>query len=142
MLSARAREEILKIKVRYPHPRSATLPSLYVAQGDQGWLSPETLDEVANLLELPKRMLAFIAAVCARHCWQASRRHLIEHARRQVSVQGERKAARNRCRGHHEKMGRNSVGLVREAQALPHPKAMLLIHDDQAQPCKAHAFGE
>ena len=44
-----ASAEILK---RYPQKRSALLPLLHLAQEERGYLSPEVLEEVANLLEM------------------------------------------------------------------------------------------
>jgi NADH-quinone oxidoreductase subunit F len=41
--------EILK---RYPQKRSALLPLLHLVQEERGYLSPEALEEVANLLEM------------------------------------------------------------------------------------------
>ncbi len=78
MLSPGAKEEILKIKERYPNVRSATLPSLYVAQHDQHWLSPDTIDEVASLLELPARMLHEVATFYVMFETKPVGTHLVE----------------------------------------------------------------
>ncbi len=37
---------------RYPKPRSALVPALYVAQREAGWLPNEALDEVAGLFDI------------------------------------------------------------------------------------------
>jgi NADH-quinone oxidoreductase E subunit len=42
-------EEILK---RYPVKRAAMLPTLWLAQGQHGWISPEVMEYVASLLGL------------------------------------------------------------------------------------------
>jgi NADH-quinone oxidoreductase subunit E len=42
----RARE----IVARYPQARSATLPLLHLAQDQEGWISPEAMEEVAELV--------------------------------------------------------------------------------------------
>jgi NADH-quinone oxidoreductase subunit E len=67
-------EEILK---RYPpeHRRAAMLPTLWLAQSQEGHLSPETLDYVADLLQLtPMQVLEtasyydmFRLKPCGRH---------------------------------------------------------------------------
>ena len=46
------RERFDKIQTRYPEKRAALLPSLALAQEIRGHLSPETMDRVAELLEL------------------------------------------------------------------------------------------
>ncbi|MFC1661055.1 NADH-quinone oxidoreductase subunit NuoE [Gemmatimonadota bacterium] len=45
-------ERFEKIKSRYPDARSALLPTLGMAQEVRGHVSPETMDEVAKLLDL------------------------------------------------------------------------------------------
>jgi len=45
-------ERFEKIKARYPDTRSALLPALGLAQEVRGHLSPETMDRVAELLDL------------------------------------------------------------------------------------------
>lgn len=53
--------EIERIRGALPERRSALLPALKVAQREHGWLSPETLADVATLLDLDPnsaRMLA------------------------------------------------------------------------------------
>jgi NADH-quinone oxidoreductase subunit E len=36
----------------YPEPRSALLPLLHLAQDQDGWVSPEAMQEIAGLLEM------------------------------------------------------------------------------------------
>jgi len=53
MLSDQAREEIRAAMARYPNPRSALMPALYVAQREAGgWLSPEAIADVAEAMGL------------------------------------------------------------------------------------------
>ena len=40
------------IIARYPHKKSATLPLLHLAQDQDGWVTPEAMEEVADLLDL------------------------------------------------------------------------------------------
>ncbi len=54
MLSEKAIAEIKEARSRYPDPRSALLPALAIAQRENdGWLSPEVMIEVAEVMELP-----------------------------------------------------------------------------------------
>ena len=52
MLSDKAKAEIRALQARYPVPRSALGPALYVAQRAAGWLPPGVLAEVAALFDL------------------------------------------------------------------------------------------
>jgi len=45
---ARARELV----ALYPHPRSALIPVCHLAQEQEGWLSPEAVEEVAEIVGL------------------------------------------------------------------------------------------
>lgn len=49
-LSPESTRRIRAIAARYPHGQSALIPALYVAQGEQGSLSDDTLAEIAGLL--------------------------------------------------------------------------------------------
>lgn len=51
-LSAEAKKRIKGLEGRYPDARAATLPALWVAQRELGWISPEACDEVARALGL------------------------------------------------------------------------------------------
>lgn len=48
-----AMERIQKILERYPTRQAALLPVLWVAQETWGWISKESAEEVARILELP-----------------------------------------------------------------------------------------
>ncbi len=52
MLSDQAKNEIRALQARYPVPRSALGPALYVAQREIGWLPTEVMAEVAALFGL------------------------------------------------------------------------------------------
>lgn len=52
-LSAATKDAIATEVARYPHKKTALLPSLKLAQKEKGWLSKETLGEVADLVGLP-----------------------------------------------------------------------------------------
>jgi len=49
-----ALDEYRQLLGRYPTRQAALLPTLWIAQREFGWLSDETLDYVAHLMELPR----------------------------------------------------------------------------------------
>ena len=53
MLTAENVEKIEEIKKRYPTKKAALLPVLWIAQEQDGWISEETMKEVASILDLP-----------------------------------------------------------------------------------------
>jgi NADH-quinone oxidoreductase E subunit len=55
VLSAKARQKIEALKAGHETHQSALIPALHAAQEDQGWLSPETQREVADLLGLTEQ---------------------------------------------------------------------------------------
>ncbi len=50
--SATAEERFQKLLTRYPTKQAALLPTLWIAQGEWGWISREAVDYVASRLEL------------------------------------------------------------------------------------------
>lgn len=52
MLSEATRGTITTLIDRYPHRRSVLLPALYLAQEEHGYVSEETMAEIADLLRL------------------------------------------------------------------------------------------
>lgn len=57
-LSAATQDKIRALKDRYPQRRSAVIPALKFAQDEVGYLPEETLNEVAEILEVPANMTA------------------------------------------------------------------------------------
>ena len=51
-LSTDTRRRIEALRDRYPHPRSAILPSLWAVQDELGFVSPDGMREVADILRL------------------------------------------------------------------------------------------
>lgn len=51
-LSEHVLEEIKSLPARFPQPRSAVMPALDLAQEELGYLTPETMSEVAAALQL------------------------------------------------------------------------------------------
>jgi NADH-quinone oxidoreductase subunit E len=52
MLAAETRAQIEHARDRYPQPRSAILPALWAVQHELGWVPPEAMAEVAEILGL------------------------------------------------------------------------------------------
>ena len=52
-LSASTKDAIAAEVAKYPHQKTALLPSLKLAQKERGWLSKQTLAEVSDLVGLP-----------------------------------------------------------------------------------------
>lgn len=53
MLTSENLKKIEELKKRYPTTKALTLPVLWMAQEQFGWISPETMKYVAGLLGLP-----------------------------------------------------------------------------------------
>jgi NADH-quinone oxidoreductase E subunit len=104
VLSDKAKTEIRQLKARYPHPNSALLPALALAQKEHGWLSPEVLDEVAAVMDLAPAQVGSVASfytmynrrpvgkyfvqVCTNiACSLLGAEHIVEHLKRQLGIQ-------------------------------------------------------
>ncbi|WP_276522207.1 complex I 24 kDa subunit family protein [Kallotenue papyrolyticum] len=53
MLKEKYADEIAALLARYPVKTSAVLPLCYLAQDEYGYLGPEQIQEVADILEMP-----------------------------------------------------------------------------------------
>lgn len=56
------RERLERILGRYPTKRAALLPVLHLAQEVRGWLAPETMTRVAELLDLTPAQVRAVAS--------------------------------------------------------------------------------
>ena len=72
-----AREEIRRLPDHYEHRQSALIPALFVAQRELGWLPPDTLREVADLLDLPPSEVASVASFYRLFFLEPIGRHLV-----------------------------------------------------------------
>ncbi len=63
---------------RYPNKRAALLPVLAMAQELRGWLSPESLSRVAELLELTPAYVRSVASFYTMFQLRPVGRHLIQ----------------------------------------------------------------
>jgi len=62
VLSENVKAEIKQFKGKYPDPKSALLTALHVAQREHGWLSPEVMRDVAEVMDLPPTEVASVAS--------------------------------------------------------------------------------
>jgi NADH-quinone oxidoreductase E subunit len=78
MFSRNAALRLNEIIKRYPTPRSAVLPALFIAQNEYGWLSPEALDAVSSVLDMPKATVKGVATFHTMFRNRPGGRHLIQ----------------------------------------------------------------
>lgn len=71
-------ERFEKILTRYPTKRAALLPALSLAQELRGHLSPETMDRVADLLELSAAYVRGVATFYTMYNKRPVGRHLVQ----------------------------------------------------------------
>ena len=72
-------DEVRAIAMRYPDPRSATLPALRLAQErHDGWLPVEALVEVADALELTPAYCQAVASFYDMFHLEPVGRHMVE----------------------------------------------------------------
>jgi NADH-quinone oxidoreductase E subunit len=87
----------------YPHPRSALIPICHLAQEQDGWLSPEAVDEIAEIVGVtPAEVIGtasfydmlrteptgrYLVAVCTNiACMLRGAYELLEHAEEHLGV--------------------------------------------------------
>ncbi|NDJ61067.1 MAG: NAD(P)H-dependent oxidoreductase subunit E [Chloroflexi bacterium] len=61
MLAEKYADRIAAQFAKYPDKRSAVMPMLYIAQEEYGWISPEAINEVADLCDLDPTQVKSIA---------------------------------------------------------------------------------
>lgn len=87
----------------YPHPRSALIPLCHLAQEQDGWLRPEAIDEIAELVGVSPAEVhgtasfydmlhtepvgKYVIAICTNiSCMMAGAYELLEHAEERLGV--------------------------------------------------------
>jgi len=75
VLTPQTRAEIERQRDRYPRARSAILPSLWALQHEAGYLSPEGMVEVAQLLGLAPSEVEAVASFYSMYFDRPSGRH-------------------------------------------------------------------
>jgi NADH-quinone oxidoreductase E subunit len=78
MLKEKTVLEINRIKSKYHNGRSSLLPALYVVQRDNGWLSPDSISAVGDLLNVPKAMVKGVSTFYSMFRHKPVGRHLIQ----------------------------------------------------------------
>jgi NADH-quinone oxidoreductase subunit E len=53
MISKESLKKIEELKARFPNPKALTIPVLWMVQEEQGWISDESVGEIAKVLDLP-----------------------------------------------------------------------------------------
>ena len=76
-LSPDARAEVETLRDRYPHPRSAILPCLWVVQHQFGWVPPEGMAEVAGILGLAPSEVEAVSTFYSMYFQRPPGRHNI-----------------------------------------------------------------
>lgn len=74
-LSAETRAEVERQRERYPHPRSAVLPALWALQRQVGYLSPEGMAEISELLGVTPSDVQAVATFYAMYFDRPGGRH-------------------------------------------------------------------
>lgn len=78
MLNGNIIAEINRIKSKYQDPRSCLLPSLYIVQKENGWIAPEAMASVGELLNVPKAAVKGVASFYSMFRQKPMGRHLIQ----------------------------------------------------------------
>lgn len=78
MLSDSAKSKITKEKGKYPDPRSAIMPALFIAQEEYGWLPQEAIDQVAELMEMTSTEVGSVASFYGMYYLKAVGRHVVD----------------------------------------------------------------
>ena len=79
MLSQKAIQEIEAYKARYPDPRSALMPALYVAQEENGgYLSKDALRDVAEVMDLTPADVESVASFYSMYNKKPVGKYMIE----------------------------------------------------------------
>ena len=103
-LSTHVLEEIKELPAKYPQPRSAVMPALDLAQEELGYLTPETMTEVAEALHLDPGYVEGVATfytlfhlepigkhrfyVCTNlSCMIRGAYEIVDHVKRQIGVE-------------------------------------------------------
>lgn len=97
------RQEIDRLCARYPTRRAALLPVLWIVQKQDGWVSPEACEAVAQMLDItPAAVLEVLTFYtmynrepCARHhlqvcrtigCWLRGAKNLVAYLEQKLDI--------------------------------------------------------
>ncbi len=96
-------EEMERLEKFYPKKDALLLPALHAAQRERGWISEETMEDIAAYLEIPKTRVKEVATFYHMFhrkpvgkynlqfcnniaCWLRGSEELIEHAEKKLGV--------------------------------------------------------
>jgi len=79
--SPEALAEYRQIVTRYPERRAALMPTLWLAQREFGWLSPEVQAYVAQLMELPLAWVTSVVSFYTMYWTEKPARHHLQVCR-------------------------------------------------------------
>lgn len=74
-LSQKTQEKIAALRDRYPQPRSAVLPSLWAVQDELGHLTPEGMEDVAEILNLTPSEVQAVSSFYSMYFHKPAGRH-------------------------------------------------------------------
>lgn len=69
---------ISALKAKYPEPKAAIMPVLWMAQKKWGWLSEDVMKEVANVMELPYAHVLGVASFYTMYFKKPMGRHHVQ----------------------------------------------------------------
>lgn len=109
------RERIEQLCARYPTRRAALLPVLWIVQEQDGWVSPEAMQAVAEVLaitsadvyEVVTFYTMFQREPCARHhiqvcrtigCWLRGAKDVVAHVEQRLGIKVGESTRDGRCK--------------------------------------------
>ncbi len=78
MLSEEVKAAIIQIRDKYPEPKSVVMPALALVQQEKGWLSPESLADVAEFLGVPPAEIEGVASFYTMYRLKPMGKYLIQ----------------------------------------------------------------
>lgn len=72
------RKQLDEVVSRYPTKKAATLPALWLAQEQNGWVSPEAMKHIADILEVPPSHVLSVATFYTMYWKEPMGRHVLE----------------------------------------------------------------
>lgn len=72
------RKQLDEIVSRYPSKMAATLPALWLAQEQDGWVKPEAMKHIAEILEVPPSHVMSVASFYTMYWKEPMGKHVLE----------------------------------------------------------------
>lgn len=113
--SSEQRTRIAQLCARYPVPRAALLPVLWMVHEQEGWISAAAMEAVATVLEITPADVyevvtfytMFQREPCARHhiqicrtigCWLRGAKDVVAHVEKRLGIQVGESTRDGRCK--------------------------------------------